>query len=129
MLMTALHRLASHQHQTIDTATASSGSEAKANSNVREHSFSSGITLRQSALVRVQLDSREAALIALGNLAGILCGEHVSKPTQVCMCHHAICSNTISHKRFAGNNVVAQTELRVAEAGLGFCREYFSENI
>ena len=125
MLMTALHCLASHQHQTIDTATASSGSEAKANNNGGEHSFSSGITLRQSALVRVQLDSREAALIALGNLAGMLCGEPVSKPTQVCMCHHANHSNTTSHKRFDGNSLVAQD---VGEAALGFCCVYLTGN-
>ena len=128
-MMTALHCLASHQHQTDDTATASSGSEAKANNNGEEHSFSSDITLRRSVLVKVQLDSREAALIALGNLAGMLCGERVSKPTRVCMCHHAIRSNTISHKRFAGNNVEAQIELCVAEAGLRFCRAYFTEKI
>ena len=85
--MTALHHLAAQQRQTDNTATPSGDSEAEAQHDGRNQSVSSGTNLRRNgtALIRVRLDSRGAALIALGNLAGLLCGDRVAKPTQVCM--------------------------------------------
>lgn len=97
MVMTALHHLASHQHQIDDTATHHRDSEATVNSNGGNQRFSSGTTLVESTngLVKIQLDSREAALIALGNLAGMLCGQRVSKPTQVLVCQVSSNSSNI----------------------------------
>ena len=86
MMMTALHRLASHHQQTDGAATPSNDSDGGLRSDGCNQSASSGTGLRGngSALFRVQLESREAALVALGNLARLLCGERVSKPAQVC---------------------------------------------
>lgn len=84
-MMTALHHLASHSHQAMDAATLVSNSQSGVKSDYANQSASNGVSLTGSGSdpIMVQLESREAALVALGNLAGMLAGEHVSKPTQV----------------------------------------------
>ena len=100
MVMTALQHLVSHKKQTHDTATPGMDGEAEEQHDGRNQGVSSGTNLsrNETALVRVRLDSRGAALIALGNLAGMLCGERVSKPTQVCMCQHTNNSSDVINK-------------------------------
>ena len=121
MVMTALHCLASHQKYTHDTATPRRVSEAEVQHDGRSHSVSSSTNLRGSgtALVRVRLDSSQAALVALGNLAGMLSGERVSKPTRVCMCPHTSNSCDIYHIRVDGAGVAAHSKPGVGKAGLG----------
>ncbi|KAL3160392.1 hypothetical protein ABBQ32_010717 [Trebouxia sp. C0010 RCD-2024] len=83
-LLTALHRLASHSHQTKDAATLVGASQAGVQSDNANQSASNGVTLTPngSKPIMVQLKNREAALLAVGNLAGMLAGEHVLKATQ-----------------------------------------------
>ena len=87
MLMAALQLLASRHQQTDGTPAASRDFETEAEGVGGSQSVSSCTGPRKAAcaLDGVQLEGREAALIALGNLAGMLCGERVSKPTQVCL--------------------------------------------
>lgn len=87
MVMTALHCLASHSHETKDATSLTGDTQAGVKSVDKNQRAVFGMGLRGngSSFFRVQLESREAALVALGNLAGMLSGERVSKPTQVCL--------------------------------------------